>query len=187
MPEKTSSRNAIVDAAAELIRSHGVQGMSISDVIAESGTSAGAIYHHFPNKNAIVVEVARETMAWPLAALADYRDRPASPSELLAFAMGALAAVPEVGELLLQLGAAAGTDDVLGKQLRAEFATLRDSLEDTMLAWAQAHQVPVERVGGYSQLLVGLALGYASQRALVDGFDEAIYRDQAVALLALTP
>ena len=42
-----------------------------------------------------------------------------------------------------------------------------------------------ERVRGYSQLLVGLSLGYATQRMLVDRFDEAAYRRQAVALLEL--
>ena len=33
--------------------------------------------------------------------------------------------------------------------------------------------------------MVGLSLGYATQRMLVDRFDEAAYRRQAVALLEL--
>ena len=107
MTEKTTSRQAIVAAAGELIRTRGVQGMAISELIVASGTSAGAIYHHFPNRTAIVVEVARTALAWPLAALNDYRHRPASSSQLLGFAMVALVVSPELGELLTQLVAPA--------------------------------------------------------------------------------
>lgn len=187
MTARPSSRGAIVEAAAQLIRVSGVQGTSITELIAASGTSAGAIYHHFPSKNAIVVEVAREAMAWPMSALATYRDRPASPSELLSFAVNALTAESGLGDLLIQLGAGAATDDELGKQLRVEFAQLRDSVDQTMRAWASANQVPLGRVHGYSQLLIGLTLGFVSQRRLVSDFDEKAYASQAVRLLALTP
>lgn len=187
MTTRASSRQAIVDAAAELIRSHGVQGTSMSLLAAASHTSAGAIYHHFRNKNEVILEVARTAIAWPLDTIAEYRDSPASPAQLAEYAMGALALTPEIGDLLAQLGAGAGTDDELGKRLRAEFVVLRDQVEATMISWAKANGVPAARVSGYSQLLVGLTLGYATQRMLVDRFDEATYRRQAIALLELVP
>lgn len=187
MTLKATNRQAIVEAAAEMIRTHGVQGTSMSQIVAASGTSAGAIYHHFRNKNEVIVEVARTTIAWPLRALADYRNSPASPAQLADYAMSTLAAAPEIGELLAQLGAGAGTDDELGQRLRAEFVILRDQVEQTMIAWAEANQLPAARVAGYSQLLVGLTLGYATQRMLVDRFDEANYRNQAIELLELVP
>lgn len=185
MPTRATSRQAIIEAAAELIRSHGVQATSMAQLAAVSGTSTGAIYHHFSGKQEIIVEVAREAIAIPLHALAQYRHQPASPAELAAFAMGALDLAPEMADLLAQLGAGAGTDDALGKRLRAEFAILRDSVEATMLAWAAENDVPAERVQGYSQLLIGLTLGYGLQRVLVDEFDEKTYREQAIVLLEL--
>lgn len=187
MPEKISNRQAIIEAAAELIRTRGVQGTSVSDIIAESHTSAGAIYHHFPNKQAVVVEVTRAALAWPLRALSDYLDRPASPAEILAFALDAHALAPDLGNLLVQLVSGANTDDELGHQLRLELTRLRDSVERTIQAWAKAHQIPAERVAGYTQLMMGLAYGYVSQRIMVQEFDESLYREQAVALLTLTP
>lgn len=187
MSPKTTSKQAIVEAAAELIRAHGVSATSISQLAAASHTSAGAIYHHFRNKNEVIVEVARTAIAWPLAAIADYRDSPASPARLAEYAMSTLAAAPEIGDLLAQLGAGAGTDDELGQRLRAEFVLLRDEVEVTMVAWANANSISPTRVAGYSQLLVGLTLGYATQRMLVDRFDEAAYRKQAVELLELVP
>ncbi len=185
MREKTTSKAAIIEAAALLIRKHGVQGMSLAQVVAQSGTSVGAIYHHFGSKNGVVVEIARAAIAIPLMALEEWFGDPASPAQLARYAMSALEVSPELGELLAQLGAGAITDDELGHQLQAEFSVLRDSVETTMQAWAKMNQVAPARIEGYSQLLVGLTLGYASQRVLVDGFDEKRYLTQAVALLEL--
>ena len=63
------SRILIIDAAAELIREKGVQATSISDITRVSGASAGAIYHHFASKEAIVVEVTHQVVRYPLGAL----------------------------------------------------------------------------------------------------------------------
>lgn len=185
MAPKTTSRQAIIEAAAQLIRTHGVKGTSMAQLVELSGTSAGAVYHHFSGKQEIVVEVARETIALPMRALGEYRHHPASPAELASYAMAALAVAPELADLLAQLGAGAGTDDELGQRLRAEFSILRDSVEETILAWAAANDVPSDRVQGFSELLIGLTLGYGLQRVLVDRFDEETYRVQAVALLRL--
>lgn len=185
MSEKSTSRAAIIEAAAMLIRKYGVQGMSLAQVVAESGTSVGAIYHHFSGKNAIVVEVAKTAIAIPMGALAEWLDKPASPAQLASYAMGALELAPHLGELMAQLGAGAITDDELGHQLQAEFSVLRDAVDETMQAWARLNDVAPARIEGYSQLLVGLTLGYASQRVLVRGFDERAYLKQAVALLRL--
>lgn len=183
MPKTTNSKAAIVDAAAELIRSRGVQGTSIADIVAASGTSAGAIYHHFPNKNAVVVEVARTTLLWPLTALEKYRSKPASPAKLLGFALDALTYAPELGQLLIALGSGASVDSDLGRQLRAEFALLKNSVDTTMEAWAIANEVPIERVHGYSQLMMGLTLGYGTQQTLVENFDADDYRAKAIGIL----
>ena len=53
-----ASREAILNAADTLIRQRGVAGTSVADIIAASGTSAGAIYHHFESKHDIVLAVA---------------------------------------------------------------------------------------------------------------------------------
>ena len=78
-----ASRGAILDAAGELIRTKGVAGTSISDIVHASGTSAGAIYHHFASKQDIVLAVSLRAVAEPVAiALAE--TGPMSPAELFA-------------------------------------------------------------------------------------------------------
>ena len=177
------SRQAIIAAAAELITSEGVQQTSMAEISATSKVSTGAIYHHFPNKAAIVVEVAKQTLAWPHQALLEYADRPAAPEMLFKFAIETLISDHSLGNLLLQLGAGAGTDDDLGRALRAEFTPLRLAVQDSMNNWAKLNGVPATNVEKISQLLSGLVLGFADQQVLLDCFDEKAYLSQGQALL----
>lgn len=178
MPEQRRSirsHQAIIDAAAELIRSHGVPGTAVAEIIARSGTSAGAVYHHFSGKQAIVVAVAHQVLQWPLSAMEDYADNPAPPAALFGYAVEAMRYEPELAELLVQLGAGALTDDSLGCQLQSEFSQLRDHLDQTLHRWAEINSIPRESLTGVGQMLVGLTLGYATQRALVEDFDTDAY------------
>ena len=52
--DRKSKRDTIVEAAARLIRTEGVHAASISGLIKESAASAGTIYHHFANKEALL-------------------------------------------------------------------------------------------------------------------------------------
>lgn len=180
-----NAQQAIVDAATRIIRSRGVIGITIAQIVAESGTSAGAIYHHFPNKRAVVMAVARQALKVPLQALDLYRSSPSSPQELLAFALTALRVNPDLSDLLVQLGAGAAADDEIGRELSEAFGELRDEVDITLFAWADQNNVPHQKVLGLGQLVVGLTLGFATQRDLVSSFDADAYFDQAITLLAI--
>lgn len=51
------TRTRILTTAAELIRARGVAATTLEDVRAASGTSKSQLYHHFPDKDALVHEV----------------------------------------------------------------------------------------------------------------------------------
>lgn len=76
-PDRT--RRQILEAAYQEIYRHGYQGMRLDDVIAATGLTKGALYHHFPNKQALGYAVVDEIIRgfvhqlWlePLAASAD--------------------------------------------------------------------------------------------------------------------
>lgn len=76
-PDRT--RRLILDAAFQEIYRNGYQGMRLDEVIAATGLTKGALYHHFPNKQAlgyaVVDEVIRgfvhEFWLQPLAESAD--------------------------------------------------------------------------------------------------------------------
>lgn len=69
------TRRTILDAAFQEIYRNGFQGMRLDDVVAATGLTKGALYHHFPNKQAlgyaVVDEIVRDIIhqAWlePLA------------------------------------------------------------------------------------------------------------------------
>lgn len=58
MPRQSDARQKMIESAAVLIREHGVQGTSFSDVLAHSGAPRGSIYHHFPNGKTQLAQAA---------------------------------------------------------------------------------------------------------------------------------
>ena len=58
------TRDKIIDAAFQEIYRHGFQAASLSNILANTGLTKGALYHHFPNKDelglAVIEEVIRE-------------------------------------------------------------------------------------------------------------------------------
>ncbi|HTQ12481.1 MAG TPA: helix-turn-helix domain-containing protein [Rhizomicrobium sp.] len=57
---------AILAAARKLFDAHGFEATTMDDVVAKAGTAKGAIYHHFPSKEALfgrVLETIQEELA----------------------------------------------------------------------------------------------------------------------------
>ena len=57
-PENT--RHRIIQAAFQEIHKHGYQGMRIDQVLKNTGLKKGAMYHHFPSKQALAYAVLEE-------------------------------------------------------------------------------------------------------------------------------
>lgn len=57
-PDRT--RRLILEAAFNQIYRHGYQGTRLDDVVAATGLTKGALYHHFPNKQALGYAVVDE-------------------------------------------------------------------------------------------------------------------------------
>ncbi|HEY1971501.1 MAG TPA: TetR/AcrR family transcriptional regulator [Pseudonocardia sp.] len=74
------TKQRMVSAAAELLRTRGLAAMSFTEVLADSGAARGAIYHHFPGGK---VELARHAVAWTGSTVREHlaaleADRPAA-------------------------------------------------------------------------------------------------------------
>jgi len=58
------TRETILDAAYQEVHRHGFQAASLSNILAKTGLTKGALYHHFPTKDdlglAVIDEVVRE-------------------------------------------------------------------------------------------------------------------------------
>jgi AcrR family transcriptional regulator len=68
---RSSTRDRILDAALEVFAGKGYHRAIVDDIVRASGTSKGAVYHHFPNKEAVflaLVDDFAERLALAVAA-----------------------------------------------------------------------------------------------------------------------
>src|SRR5262245_60675707 len=58
-----ASREAVLEAAHQLITQHGYAGLSMRELAKVSGLAKGTIYHHFQDKQEIFVSVVERDLA----------------------------------------------------------------------------------------------------------------------------
>jgi len=58
--DETSSRERILDATADLLRTSGLKGTKLSEVARRAGMLAPSLYHHFSSKDQLIEEVLVE-------------------------------------------------------------------------------------------------------------------------------
>lgn len=63
------TRQKMLDAAFVEIHRNGFQAASISQILADTGLTKGALYHHFPDKKALGLAVVEEVIRPTLAAM----------------------------------------------------------------------------------------------------------------------
>ncbi len=81
-PDQT--RDAILAAAFEEIHEQGFRGASIDSILRRTGVTKGALYHHFPNKNALGYAVVDEVMSpWASTLMADLDREDLDPIDTL--------------------------------------------------------------------------------------------------------
>lgn len=63
------TRQKLLEAAFAEIHRHGFQAASVSQILADTGLTKGALYHHFPDKKALGLAVVEEVIRPRLAAM----------------------------------------------------------------------------------------------------------------------
>ena len=67
---KVGTRDRILGAALDVFAGKGYHRASVDDIVRASGTSKGAVYHHFPNKEAVFLALVDDFAARLAAAVA---------------------------------------------------------------------------------------------------------------------
>lgn len=80
--KKAETRTAIADAAAQLFLERGFHEVTVGEVAEAAGVSKQTIFNHFPNKEELVFDRAREVEEIIVATV---RDRPAGTTAVSAF------------------------------------------------------------------------------------------------------
>ena len=60
---KRETRRKIVQSAVRYLKTEGLSGASVSDIMAEAGLTVGGFYAHFPSKDALAQEALRSAVA----------------------------------------------------------------------------------------------------------------------------
>jgi len=99
-----ATRGQLIEVATRLFAEHGYEGTSIEAVLAAAGVSRGALYHHFPGKEALfeaVVVAVSDQVTVDLAAAVSGRTDPVDVMRTAALAWIGLAADPVIQRVVL--------------------------------------------------------------------------------------
>src|SRR3989441_619203 len=102
---RTATRERILDAALEVFARKGYHRAIVDDIVRTSGTSKGAVYHHFPNKEALflalVDDFAARLARSAAAAIAEQHGALAKVECALTAALAIFAANERLARLIL--------------------------------------------------------------------------------------
>ena len=127
-------REALIEAALELIAKHGPAGFTFADAARSAGVSSAAPYRHFRDRDALIADVARRGFELFTEALArawnDGRPEPFAAFEnigraYLAFARGE----PAYYSAMFEAGLSFDDDPALRQAADRSFAVLRNAAE----------------------------------------------------------
>lgn len=62
-PRATATVDVILEAAADILERHGLEGYTTNEIAARAGVSIGSLYQYFPNKDAVTIALIEREMA----------------------------------------------------------------------------------------------------------------------------
>lgn len=182
-------RRQIVDAAAALVAQKGIQATSMRDVIAASGMSAGAVYHYFPAKAALIeaigtmLEERYAALGHELAGRPEAPD-PATLIRILATAVEPGAGAPDLSAVGVAVWAEAVHDVTVATSVRHVLTALRTALAEVARRWCADGRLPPDAdPDDVAAVLYGLMPGYVIQRLIVRDVDPERYGRGLAALI----
>lgn len=107
-----TTRDALMAACRKLLLELGAEATTLATVLAESGLSKGALYHHFASKTALIAAIYRDESQAAIVRAAGQAERAATGSRLARLTATCAAwleeiRAPEVAAILLRIGPAA--------------------------------------------------------------------------------
>ena len=178
---RAARRDEILNAAQQVFARGGYRGSSITEVIKESGLSAGAIYSYFSSKQELFHAVVERTFATRTSAITETRSaHPRGPGELIR------ALIADTGEPILTISPLVWAEAAVEPEARSAVARVFEQfgefLRTELTEWAGAHP---ERVEGdpaawaarLTPVLVALIPGFIVQRMVVADFNDQAFLD----------
>ena len=183
-------REQILEAARRCFIRKGFHQSSMTDVFAEAGLSAGAVYRYFRSKNEIITAIAEEVVGHVTDLLVPLVEQEPTPTLDSVIRDGLLSvddlAFGEYGfaQLAPQVWAEALRNDQLLGVIRSRYTVVREALSRLIVAEQKAGRVDVDaEPDDVAAVLFGSIIGYLLQRLLFGHLRPESY---AAGLAALT-
>ncbi|WP_203291935.1 TetR/AcrR family transcriptional regulator [Maricaulis parjimensis] len=126
--QKDETRAKLVTAGASVFAQKGLEGTRIGDIAREAGVAMGTLYTHFPDKDALFVEVMRAGKETVLAGLYLTQSMDGSRTEIDRAAMAGVVAFAALHGPLFRLLLSRGAgDDPIQREVVDAIAQLRVS------------------------------------------------------------
>lgn len=134
---RQAQRERIIDAALSVAADKGLANISMSEVIRQSGLSAGAIYGYFDGKDAIVAAAAQSVILSRAEAFVEATERLLPPAETLRLVVEHFPGPRLNAGLVVQIWGEAPTSPALREAASAGVRTITASFRDYLAAWYQ--------------------------------------------------
>jgi AcrR family transcriptional regulator len=185
---RLARRREITTAALRCVARKGFRGTTVSNIIEESGLSAGAIYLHFASKAEIILAASDEFLGENIEAIKPLIDAAPAPHPVAIAGALVLPQLTREGPIssptILQMWAEAAIDPDMRKIANGILERFRSVVRRTATRWA--HEVrgdPPEVATGWAAaitpLVVGSTQGLVVQLAVDPETDIESYLEQA--------
>lgn len=184
-------RQQILDAARECFLRKGFHQTSMSDVFAESGLSAGAVYGYFKGKDEIISAIAEQVLVNVELLLDPLIDEDPPPT-LESVLRHMFTTLENIGfgqqapaELAAQVWAEVPRNEALAALVQEKYRWVRHRLQHAIerqqAVGGLTPDVPAEKI---AMVVFGSMLGYLVQGVVIGDVNPDLYADGFAALLA---
>jgi AcrR family transcriptional regulator len=179
---RLAKHDEILNAALRAFERKGFQATSMSEIIAESGMSAGAIYGYFPGKADIVRDVAMRVVTERMAdldAVSQFETMP-EPSVIVGTILHGMIGARALPSIQAQVWGEAVTDPKMREVCVDIINRVRTAFERYLARWhVQAHGLSEKDASRIAQdqapLFVSAIHGFVIQDSLLEHFDREGY------------
>lgn len=176
-PARRQERTArILEAARELLITHGFRGTTIADLCASAGMSPGHLYHYFASKEAIIHALADRALVQAQERMARLRQAPAIIPALIA-ELQELLSDRTRHRLVLEILSEASRNAALARMLQAKTGQLRRLLAECLVAAQERGELTPDLEPEEAAILL---------MCLIDGVRALSIRDPGLAGTAAT-
>ena len=152
-----ANRDALLQAAGRLFREHGIDGVGVAEIGKRAGMTHGALYRHFPTKDALAAEAYRAGVEQSLAMMLQaVGDAPPTLGRYLDFLLS-----PAVRDELAMGCPMTASASEIGRQGEAVSASFRDGVGRMVAALAASMDsaMPDDQRRGLAFTAVAAQLG----------------------------